>query len=290
MIRREMGKLVGIIMIISIIISIFPLISYANVNDISDYWGKDAIVQWIEKGLASGYPDGTFRPNNNISRAEFMKLVNSAFDYTEEKEIDYKDVLEGKWYISTIKRAKAAGYIAGYVDGTMRPDNPITREEVAVILTRITNLTLNEAGVERFKDKDNISWSKGYIGAVASAKYMEGTPDGKFNPLKNITRGEAIYALNNIIIGKSDVQGVQGVQAVAKQDFLGITYIRVTCNQGIKPSTVKANGETLTYDSSDRKWKGTALNLKIGDKVEIIAMENGVEEKMVITVKDILDK
>lgn len=286
MIRRETSKLLGIIMIISIIISIFPLSVYASVNDISDYWGKEVIAQWIEKGLANGYPDGTFRPKNNISRAEFMNLVNSAFGYTEEKEIDYKDAIEGKWYISTIKRAKAAGYITGYNDGTMRPDNTITREEVAVIIARITNLNLYEKGVEGFTDTENIKWSKGYVGAVAAAKYMVGFPDGSFKPQNNITRGEAVYALNNIIIGKLEVKGVQ---ALAKQDFLGITYIRVTWNQGIKPSAVKANGRDLAYDSSDGKWKGTALDWKIGDEVEILAIENGVEKKMVITIKDILD-
>lgn len=286
MIKRQTRKLLGIFMIISIIISTFPFASYAQVNDISDYWGKEAIGEWIEKGLASGYPDGTFRPKNDISRAEFMKLVNSAFGYTAEMEIDYDDVIEGKWYISTIKRAKAANYITGYDDGTMRPDNTITREEVAAIITRITNLSLNEKGIEEFKDKGNIHWSKGFVGAVASAKYMVGFPDGSFKPQNNITRGEAVYALNNIIMGKSELEEVQ---AIAKQDFLGITYIRITWNQAIKPTIVKANGEDLTYDASDGKWKGTALDLNIGDEVEIIAIVNGVEKKMVIIVKDILD-
>lgn len=275
-----------VIMIISITISIFPLAVYGNVSDISDHWAKDVITQWIEKSLAKGYTDGTFRPKNHISRAEFMNLVNNAFGYTEEKEINYSDVLESKWYINTIKRAAAAGYISGYTDGTMKPDNPITREEVAAIIARIMKLELNEKGTEGFKDKDKIKWSKGYVGAVATAKYMVGTPDGNFNPLNNITRGEAVYALNNIIMENDEVKGVQ---AVAKQDFFGITYIEVKWNRGVKPSAVKANGQDLTYDNKDGKWKGTSLELEIGDTVEIIVIENGVDVKENIIVKDILD-
>lgn len=269
-------------MILSITISVFPLAVYGNVNDISNHWAKDVITQWIEKGLSKGYPDGTFRPNNQISRAEFMNLVNNAFGYTEELEISYSDVPENKWYISTIKRAKAAGYINGYDDGTIRPDNPITREEVATIITKIISIDKYEEGAEVFKDKDQMSWSKGYIGAVARGKFMVGFPDGTFRPTSNITRGEALFALNNIL-------GKAGIQIIAKQDFLGITYIHVLWNRGIHPSKITANGKDLTYDEVDGKWKGTSLELNIGDTVEITSIENGIEYNRSVTVKDILD-
>jgi hypothetical protein len=282
MMCKKLARLICIAMIATIFMSIVPLEVYASVSDISGYWAEDVIAQWIEKGLANGYRDGTFRPKNDISRAEFMKLVNNAFEFTEEIEIDYKDVLEGKWYVSTIKKAKAAGYISGYKDGTMKPDNPITREEVAAIITRIMNLSPDEKGIESFKDKNEMRWSKGYIGAVATAKYMVGFPDGTFKPLNNITRGEAVYALNNII-------GKKEVQVIAKQDFFGITYIRVLWDKGVKPSSVKANGKELNYDDTDKKWKGTSLDLEIGDEVEITVIQDGVETKMTVIVKDILD-
>ena len=164
----------------------------------------------------------------------------------------------------------------------MRPENPITREEVATIITKIINLKKYENGTEMFKDKNQMTWSKGYVGAVANEKYMVGFPDGTFRPINNITRGEALYALNNIL-------GKAGVEIVAKQDFLGITYIHVLWNRGINPSMITANGEELTYDKIDEKWKGTSLNLNIGDTVEIISTENGIEHKMSVVVKDLLD-
>lgn len=282
MMYKKSTKALWMIMVISILASIFPLSAYANLSDISGYWAEKVVVEWVENGLASGYPDGTFRPENDISRAEFMSLVNSAFEYTqEEEEIDYKDISTGKWYISIIKKAKAAGYISGYNDGTMKPDNPITREEVATIIVKLMDLRLDAKGIDGFKDKDKIKWSKEYVGAVVNAKYMVGFTDGTFNPQKNITRGEAIYALNNIVIGKKNV---------AKQDFFGITYIQVSWNEGVKPSSIKANGQDLEYDNKDGKWKGTSLTLNIGDKVEILVIQNGIEVKETIIVKDIVEK
>lgn len=281
MMYKKSTKALWMIMVISILASIFPLSAYANLSDISGYWAEKVVVEWVENGLASGYPDGTFRPENDISRAEFMSLVNSAFEYTQEEEIDYKDISTGKWYISIIKKAKAAGYISGYNDGTMKPDNPITREEVATIIVKLMDLRLDAKGIDGFKDKDKIKWSKEYVGAVVNAKYMVGFTDGTFNPQKNITRGEAIYALNNIVIGKKNV---------AKQDFFGITYIQVSWNEGVKPSSIKANGQDLEYDNKDGKWKGTSLTLNIGDKVEILVIQNGIEVKETIIVKDIVEK
>lgn len=282
MMCKKLTRILCSVMAAAIFISLFSLEAHASVRDISGHWAEDVITKWIEKGLASGYSDGTFRANASISRAEFMKLVNNAFKLTQEAEIDYTDVTEGKWYVNTIKIAKAAGYINGYQDGTVRPDAPITREEAATIITKITNLSLNEKAIEGFKDKDQIKWSKGYIGAVTTAKYMVGFPDGTFKPLNNITRGEAIYALNNII-------SKEEVKLIAKQDFFGITYIQVVWNKGVKPLSVKANGKDLTYDEKEGKWKGTSLELNIGDTVEIAVLENGAESKATVVVEDILD-
>lgn len=278
---KKLTRLICSTLAIAVFMAIVPLYAYAS-TDLSGYWAKDVIIQWLEKGLASGYSDGTFRPQNQITRAEFMSLVNNAFNFTEEAEINFKDVAEDKWYARVVKIAKAAGYINGYQDGTMRPESPITREEVATIIAKIKNLPLDEGTVEVFKDKEQIKWSKGFVGAVVNAKYMVGFPDGTFKPQNNITRGEAIYALNNII-------SKEEVKLIAKRDFFGITYIQVLWNKGVHPSSVKANGKDLTYDKEEGKWKGTSLELNIGDIVEITVLQNGVESKETVIVKDILD-
>ena len=277
---KEQNRLICIVMLAVILLC--PVFSYASFSDIEGYWGGDVILNWTNKGLAKGYNDGTFRPKNEITRAEFMSLINNAFGFTEEVDIDFKDVLEGKWYLSTIKKSKAAGYINGYEDGTIRPDKLITREEVASIIAKMTNLNQYEEGSKMFKDQERMKWSRGYIGAVANEKYMAGYPDGNFKPLNNITRGEAIFALDNII-------NKAGIQIIAKQDFLGITYIHVIWNKESQPLKVIANGNELKFDKDDGKWKGTSLYLNIGDGVEITAIGNGMEYRKTVFVKDIAD-
>ena len=128
-----------------------------------------------------------------------MTLVNKAFNFTDIVPIDYSDVNPEAWYGNTVSRAKAAGYISGYPDGTMKPDNTISREEAASIILRLKNLVPNEAALNQFTDAANITWSKGAVGALANAGIMLGYPDGTFLPQKYITRAEAVAALSKAL-------------------------------------------------------------------------------------------
>ena len=168
----------------------------AEITDISNYWAGTTIQVWVDKGFASGYPDGQFRPNNNISRAEFVTLVNKAYGYTDKQAVSFSDVRIGDWYLNAIAVAIKAGYIAGYPDNTMKPNNPITREEAAVILTKIEDLQSDTKVADMFKDASALTWSKGAVGAVAKAKIMFGYEDSTFKPQNYISRGEAVVSLD----------------------------------------------------------------------------------------------
>ncbi|RXT04526.1 S-layer homology domain-containing protein [Ammoniphilus sp. CFH 90114] len=168
-------------------------------NDLRGHWAESQINDWIDQGLVNGYPDGTFKPNHLITRAEFMVLVNRAFDYEKKGNIQYSDVLPSDWYASEVAIAQEAGYISGYNDGTMRPKNPISRQEAAVVLAKIGKLDMeaNLQAIEQFADRASIpAWSKGAVAAVVSKSYMKGYPDNTYQPAKPITRAEAIVTLN----------------------------------------------------------------------------------------------
>ena len=70
----------------------------AAFNDIAGHWAEAEINAAIENGYINGYPDGTFQPEKSISRAEFVKIINSAKQFTETTEIPFKDVHSSKWY------------------------------------------------------------------------------------------------------------------------------------------------------------------------------------------------
>ncbi|MGB5824638.1 MAG: S-layer homology domain-containing protein, partial [Proteocatella sp.] len=191
--RRFLSLILSILMIFTTI----PLDAYAaEATDISNHWAQDTIESWMEQGLAKGYPDGSFKPDNNITRAEFVAMVNRAFRYTLTVPISYSDVKVGDWYYNSIEIAVAAGYIGGYPDGTMKPENPITREEAAALLVKMNKLMENESAANAFTDAANFSWSKGSIGAVFEAGLMGGYPDGSFGNHKFIKRGEAVVVLD----------------------------------------------------------------------------------------------
>lgn len=166
-------------------------------DDVQGHWAEKTINKWRQKSLVGGYPDGTFKPDRKLTRAEFVALVNRAFNYTKEAAVQFTDVSSEEWYIADIAKAVAAGYINGYPDGTFRPDQIITRQEVAAILTRILSLEETTEDIKKLKDQAEIPfWSLGSIGAVVSSGYMGEYVDGTFRPSQPLTRAEAVSALD----------------------------------------------------------------------------------------------
>ncbi|MHB8156693.1 MAG: S-layer homology domain-containing protein [Desulfocucumaceae bacterium] len=113
-------------------------------SDISGHWAEKQIGEWVSKGLIKGYSDGTFNPDQGITRAEFMTLANKDFGFTGVSSAGFTDVRPSDWFAGEIARAKAAGYISGYQDGTIRPDNNVTRQEVAAMITKIVKASAGD--------------------------------------------------------------------------------------------------------------------------------------------------
>lgn len=72
-------------------------------NDIKNHWAKDTIEKWKDKGVISGYPDGTFKPDNPVTRAELAKILTLAFDLQERSPLGYEDVKSENWYYSYLE-------------------------------------------------------------------------------------------------------------------------------------------------------------------------------------------
>src|SRR5665648_660080 len=199
-------KSVATVTVICILFTLVSVNAYASsASDIEGHWAMDTIQNWIDQGAVKGYEDGTFRPEDSISRAEFMSLVNGIFEYIATTNTAFTDVEADAWYANAVGKASAAGYITGYPDGTIRPDSPISREEAASILVKINQLVVNEAAAGVFTDSATINWSKGAIGAVYSAEIMTGYPDGSFKGQNNIKRGEALVAIDKAAMKKECV-------------------------------------------------------------------------------------
>lgn len=198
--KNFINKLLLLALTAAMIVPSVP--AMAAPSDIAGHWAESVITQWQNKGLIQGYEDGTFKPGNTITRAEFVTLMNNAKGFWSEGSINFSDVKNGSWFYSAVARAVAAGYVKGYSDGSFKPGNTITRAEAAVMIANAARLSANEAGAYRFTDVGSIpAWARGSVGAVVAAGYMTGYPDGSFYANASISRAEAVSSLNRMLGG-----------------------------------------------------------------------------------------
>ncbi|MDU7505032.1 MAG: S-layer homology domain-containing protein [Clostridia bacterium] len=150
----------------------------------------------------SGYPDGTFRPGQKVSRAEtaaaFSRLYLQDKPITQQLPV-FSDIdNSGKWYENDVATVVNAKYMSGYPDGSFRPEAPITRAELAAMLTRDDKSAVKPA---RFKDIKG-HWAAEAIGRAHAKGWISGYPDGNFRPDAPVTRAE-LCALFNRFAGRS---------------------------------------------------------------------------------------
>lgn len=115
--------------------------SYSNENlymDVNYHWGKNAINALTKAGLMQGYGDKTFRPDKYVTREEVAKILYYLeVDLKDKEKVNFSDMRNERWSYEYIKKMAEKGILKGYEDGTFRPENSITRAEIAVILERM---------------------------------------------------------------------------------------------------------------------------------------------------------
>lgn len=114
----------------------------------STLFASGYIASAYEKSIISGYPDGTFKPNHQITRGEMAIIIAKAFNLTEQKKITYTDVPKGHPKYSAINLVASAGISSGYPDGSFKPNDYITREHVAILIARALNTDFRSSVTE----------------------------------------------------------------------------------------------------------------------------------------------
>ncbi|MGE4284805.1 MAG: S-layer homology domain-containing protein [Clostridia bacterium] len=225
--------------------------AYAKVSDIHGHWAQQQIQEWNSKGFVAGYSDGTFMPDKIITRAEFFTLVNRLLKFEGTAVNEFTDVSPNDWFAQEINKAKAAGYISGYQDGTIKANEPISRQEIAVIMARLLKLDVTEKDgkIDVFKDnKDMPIWARGAINAVVSKSFIGGYPDETFKPGKPATRAEAIVILgriakNKIVISEPGVYGLGNIYGQVVIDAENITLKDTVINGDLLIAESVGEGE-----------------------------------------------
>ncbi|SFE79024.1 S-layer homology domain-containing protein, partial [Thermoanaerobacter thermohydrosulfuricus] len=169
-----------------------------------DNWAYDVVNVLASRHIIKGVDSETFVPNAKITRAEFAALMIRALGIEEEPyKGEFNDVREGAWYANAIEAAYKAGIMLG--DGkNMRPDDPITREEMTAVIMRVygklAEYKEDSIGNTTFSDNNNISeWAKNVVANAVKLGIVRGYEDNTFKPKDNATRAEAAAMLYRIL-------------------------------------------------------------------------------------------
>jgi hypothetical protein len=170
-------------------------------SDLSpDHWAYSYIESLVGKGIINGYPDGSFRPQNTVTRAEFAKMIVLArgWPLLSILEASFSDVSTNYWGYQYIETAKFYGVITGYPDGSFRPAAKIKRSEIATIIVRAAGFEINTTG-NKFIDLSPSHWAYGYILTAKNRQIVSGYPDGTFRPEGYTTRAEAAAMIERML-------------------------------------------------------------------------------------------
>ncbi|TDA66975.1 MAG: hypothetical protein D9V47_11705 [Clostridia bacterium] len=183
-------------------------------TDLKGHWAQKEAEVAAARGIMAGYPDGSFRPDAPLTRAEWVKTLAEALHLVlpAGPEPAFTDVPVDSWYAPYIRAARDAGWVKGYGDH-FAPDAPITREEALLMLVRALGVA-NEANdlppekmetmLSRFQDSSQVSsWAKGAMSWAVSNNWLRGVGQNDISPRSPTTRGQAATLLARVWLGIS---------------------------------------------------------------------------------------
>jgi uncharacterized surface protein with fasciclin (FAS1) repeats len=191
--------------------------STVNLSDVSsDYWARPFIQVLAENSVISGFPDGTFRPNQPVTRAEFAALIQKAFNNQNRvRQLSpggFSDVPAGYWAAAAIQNAYETGFLAGYPGNVFRPNQEIPKVQGIVALSNGLGLSGGDTSTLNtyYNDASAIpDYAVGSVAAATQGNLVVNYPDVKqLNPQQSLTRAEAAALLYQALVKQGRVQPI----------------------------------------------------------------------------------
>lgn len=170
-------------------------------SDIEGHWAGEAIHRAVTLKIVNGYPNGTFQPNRASTRAEFVVMLSNALQWEGDgSSAEFSDDQQiGSWAKQAIAQAVQLGVVTGYGDGSFRPDQQISRAEMAVMIARALGLSTDAANTN-FEDNEVIPhWARGAVEALRELGIIEGRGKNLFAPNEIATRAEVVTIILRIL-------------------------------------------------------------------------------------------
>lgn len=195
-----------------------------------------------------GYPDGTFQPDGSLTRAEaatiFYRLL---LDTSVTKSVTFSDVKVGTWYETAVKVLASKGVIAGYPDGTFKPNASVTRAEFCAMASRFFAL---EEGTVKFTDVPTTFWGYPYIASVVAKGWLTDS-EAAYNPNGAISRAEVVSIVNRMLGRSADAaflaKGADGLKSFSDVKASDACYLDVM---------EAANAHDYKTSGTNETWTG----------------------------------
>lgn len=181
-----------------------PVVTESPKERLYDVTGHkyETAIRWMDlNGIVSGYPDGSFKPDGTLNRAELVKIMsltysmyNESYDFEAMKgQYDvncFPDIKKGQWYTPYVCYSKSAGILQGYPDGEFKPERPVSRVEALKIVLSSLDYTVSvKTDKNYFDDTDVNAWYAPYIATAYYNNLIE-EKSGNYYPAKDMLRGE----------------------------------------------------------------------------------------------------
>ena len=249
-----MKKIIAMLMSFSLILSVITVsaIEYPQkFYDVAkDHWAFEQIAELTNRGVINGYTDGSFKPNNTVTRAEWAKIMVGTAGIPVTDTTPYFSDTQNHWALSYINAAKP--YLTAYADGTYRPDQAIVREDVTMAMVRLKGYDLSAVDfsvLSKFTDMDSVSNNiKTYVAIAVEKGLISGYEDNTFRGQATLTRAEAATLLWRAFqLGNNDK--VTDVIADNSQQTTSPSHT-VTPTPDTKPSTPPAQKPKETQNQT----------------------------------------
>jgi hypothetical protein len=246
-----------------------PVLAQTALSDLPDnHWAQKPIQALRDKAVIQGYPDGTFKPDQPITRAEFATLITKTFGYRPGAPTGIKDIT-GHWALPAIKAVAAEKVMNPFSDGSFRPENRLNRGQLATMAARVLHLGVKE---EQFSDSlpasfTDVPASHWAYRAIEIADKLELLPQSyqtNYRPEQAVTRAEAawvVQALSRVAVSKGKISsvdpdtGLVNIQGANRRPLLSL----------LTPETILLRNNVIAPVES----------LLAGDEVTAVALPSG---------------
>ncbi|MEH2291133.1 S-layer homology domain-containing protein [Nostoc sp.] len=199
-----------------------PSLAQTTFSDVSsNYWAAQFIQQLSQRGVIAGFPDGSFRPEEPVTRAQFAAMVNKAFQKAQQRQpINFADVPSNYWASSAIGQAYTIGFLSGYPGNRFEPNQAIPRQQVLVSLANGLEYSPSgntEGTLQYFNDASNIaSYARSPIAAATQKQIVVNYPNVNFlNPTATATRAQVAAFIYQALVSSNQASAINSPYVVA---------------------------------------------------------------------------